>query len=37
MLTSTNITTQSRKKYGDILGKFNDFFKVRRNVMHKRA
>ena len=28
MLTSTNIMTQSRKKYSDILGKLDDFFEV---------
>ena len=28
MLTSTNITAQSGKKYSDVLGKLDDFFEV---------
>ena len=35
VLTSTNITAQSRKKYGNVLGKFNDFFEVRKNVVYE--
>ena len=37
VLTSTNITAESRKKYSDVLGKFDDFFKVRKNVIYERA
>ena len=32
MLTSTTIMAQSRKKYDKVLGKFDDFFKVRKNI-----
>ena len=37
MLTSTNFTAQSRKQYNDVLGKFDDFFKVRKNIIYERA
>ena len=37
VLTSTNITAQNRKKYDKVLGKFDDFFKVRKNVIDERA
>ena len=36
MLTSTNIMAQSRKKYGDVLGKFDDF-EVRKNVVYEHV
>ena len=36
VLTFTNITAQSRKKYGDVLDKFIEFFRVRKNVIYKR-
>ena len=35
MLTSTNITSESRKKFADMLQKFDDFFQVRKNVISK--
>ena len=37
MLTSTNITAESRKMFADILQKFNKFFQVRKNVIFERA
>ena len=37
VLTSTNITVESRKKFADVLQKFNEFFKVRKNVIFERA
>ena len=37
MLTSTNATTDDRKDYELVLGKFDDFFKVRKNVIYERA
>lgn len=37
VLTSTNITAQGRKRYGDVLGKFDDFFNVRKNVIYECA
>ena len=30
VLTSTNITVESRKKFADVLQEFNEFFKVRK-------
>ena len=36
VLIFTNITAQSRKKYGDVLDKFKEFFRVRKNVIYKR-
>ena len=35
VLTSTNITVYSRKKFADVLQKFDEFFKVRKNVAYK--
>jgi len=37
MLPSTNITSENRKKFADVLQKFDEFFKVRKNVTFKRA
>ena len=37
VLTSTNITDADRKKYDQVLGKFDAFFNVRRNVIYERA
>ena len=37
VLTSTNITAESRKKFADVIQKFDDFFKVRKNVIFERA
>ena len=37
VLTSTNITAENRKKFADIIAKFDDFFKVRKNVIFERA
>ena len=33
VLTSTNITTDEKKGYGTVLGKFNEYFKVCKNVI----
>ena len=37
MLSLTNITEANRKKYNQVVKKFDDFFKVRRNTVFKRA
>ena len=37
VLTSTNITEEDRKKYDSVIVKFDDFFKVRKNVIFERA
>ena len=37
VLVSTSITTKQRKKYKDVLEKFDQFFKVRRNTIFERA
>ena len=37
VLTSTNISSESRKKVADVLQKFNDFFQVRKNVIFERV
>ena len=37
VLTSTNITQESRKKFADVIQKFDKFFKVRKNVIFERA
>ena len=37
VLTSTGVTDEERKSYKDVLGKFDSFFKVRRNVIFERA
>ena len=37
VLTSTNITTDEKKDYETVLGKFNKYFKVRKNVILERA
>ena len=37
VLVSTGIMTEQRKKYKDVLEKFNQLFKVRRNTIFKRA
>ena len=37
VLTSTNITAGSRKKFADVLQKFDKFFKVRKNIIFERA
>ena len=37
VLTSTNITTEERKDYETVLGKFNEYFKVHKNIIFKRA
>ena len=37
VLTSTNITTDEKKDYETVLDKFNEYFKVRKNVIFERA
>ena len=37
VLASTNITEEERKVYATVCQKFDDFFKVRRNVNFERA
>ena len=37
VLTSTNITTDEKKNYETVLGKFNEYFKVRKNFNFERA
>ena len=37
VLTSTHITSESRKKFTNVLQKFNEFLKVRKNVIFERA
>ena len=37
VLTSTNISGDEKKNYEAVLGKFNDYFKVLKNVILERA
>ena len=37
VLTSTNISNDDRKQYDQVLGKMDEFFKVRKNIIFKRA
>ena len=37
VLVSTGITTDERKKYNDVVSKFEQFFKVRKNTIFERA
>ena len=37
VLTSTQITNEEQNKYDTVLTKFDEFFKVRRNVIFERA
>ena len=37
VLTSTNISSDSRKVFADVLKKFDEFFKVRKNIIFERA
>ena len=37
VLTSTNATAEDRKVYDIIIGKFDEFFKIRKNVIFERA
>jgi len=37
VLNLTNIADEARKKYEDVLAKFDSFFKVRKNVTIERA
>ena len=33
VLTSMNITAESRKKFADVQQKFNEFFQIRKNLI----
>ena len=37
LLDSMNITDKEKQDYAVVLVKFNDFFKVRRNIIFERA
>lgn len=37
VLASTNISAEDRKKYEEVMGKFDSYFRVRRNVTFERA
>ena len=37
MLTSTNITEEDKKLFSKVMEKFDEFFKVRHNVIFERA
>lgn len=37
VLVSTNIRDDDRKKYKEVMSKFDEYFKVRRNVIYERA
>ena len=37
VLSLTNITEANRKKYDQVVKKFDDFFKVRRNTVFERV
>ena len=37
VLKSTSITEDEKKSYEEVLGKFNDYFKVQKNVIFERA
>ena len=37
VLSSTNIFIEKRGKYSDVMTKLDDYFKVRKNVIFKRA
>ena len=37
VLASTNIKDDKRKVYATVLQKFDDFFKVRKNIIYERA
>jgi hypothetical protein len=37
VLTSTNISAANRKKFDSVIGKFNVFFDVRKNVIYEHV
>ena len=37
VLSSTNISVDDRKKYSTVMGKFDEYFRVRKNVIFERA
>ena len=37
VLSSTNITSEDRKKYDNVVGKLDEYFQVRKNVIYERA
>ena len=37
VLSSTSISEENRKKYSEVINKFDDYFKIRKNVIFERA
>ena len=37
VLSSINISSEGRKKYSTVMEKLDEFFKIRKNVIHERA
>ena len=37
VLNSTNISAEDAKKYDKVIGKFDEYFQVRKNVIYERA
>ena len=37
VLTSSNITEDNKKNYDEVIAKFKEFFRIRRNVIFERA
>ena len=37
VLVSTNIGDDDRKRYREVMSKFDEYFKVRRNIIYERA
>ena len=37
VLTSTKITEDNKKEYDEVIAKFEEFFRIRRNVIYERA
>ena len=37
MLTSTDITAENRLIYAQVMGKFDEFFEIRTNVIKERS
>ena len=37
VLSSTNISQEDRKKYAEVMAKFDGFFQIRKNVIYERA
>ena len=37
VLVSTNVTADQQSKYSNVMGKFDSYFDVRRNIIFERA